>query len=88
MIHTKIHKITWANEMIFLTPGAGLISQPIDLQSSELPLCFGCPYHRQNLTIFESYFLYHGNTRPKQNYKHSQFTSATSSLPLPVPTSC
>ena len=37
---------TWANEMNFVTnraPDAGLITQPADLQSSMLPLCFGCP---------------------------------------------
>ena len=36
----------WANEMNFgrnHAQGAGLIAQPVDLQSSALPLCHGCP---------------------------------------------
>ena len=24
-------------------PGAGLIARPVDLQASELPLCYSCP---------------------------------------------
>ena len=37
---------TWANDMNFsvnYAPDAGFIAQPVDLQSSMLPLCYGCP---------------------------------------------
>ena len=37
---------TWSNEMNFVmnhAPGAGSITQPVDLQSSALPLCYGLP---------------------------------------------
>ena len=37
---------TWVNEMDFVVnhaSGAGLIAQPIDLQSNALSLCYGCP---------------------------------------------
>ena len=39
-------RTTWANEMNFTmnhATCAGLIVQPVDLQSSVLPLCYGCP---------------------------------------------
>ena len=35
----------WANEMNFgmtHAPDAGSITQPVDLQSSMLPMCYGC----------------------------------------------
>ena len=32
-------------------PGAGLIAQPVDQQSSALPLCYGCPQTCQLQTL-------------------------------------
>ena len=37
---------TWAIEMNFVmnhVTGAGLRDQPVDLQSSALPMCYDCP---------------------------------------------
>ena len=46
---------TWANEMNFsmnYTTSAGLIAQPIDLQSSTIPLCYNCPHTKaQGYTV-------------------------------------
>ena len=35
-------------------PSAGLITQPVDLQSSALPLCYGCPSTDMLLSIILS----------------------------------
>ena len=29
-------------------PGAGSVARPVDLQSSVLPLCYGCPLNMQH----------------------------------------
>ena len=46
---------TWANGMYFVmnhVPGAGSPAQPVDQQSSALPLYHGCPLHYAGISPY------------------------------------